>query len=620
MSFINTSNSNDISSCLSEKNLFNKKINKIKTHLSFYSYSYKNYETKNIFNKLNSIKLKGKEKYKNFPIFEKREKEFEKNKKIKINLSLKKFRSFHKNENTSISNDNFIAENIIKGDYTKLPLLLEKLYNNSNKFKNKRKVINYNKKIIYEKKFSNKSNEENPNGNNSLRVIFLNKFKINITKKELNKIHMNKTATDILNKKNIVLDGYNNFGKLSFIDKLNKFTVCKKSYDSKNEQLLQLSENNANKIDKVKNSIKTYERHKKIFNDVFFTKYYKYYRNLFLEKDNQNNKDIILCKYIYSLKAEIKLLENKIKKLKKEKNLYVKWMLLQIQIKEKILNVPQRYIKILNEEYKKNKNTNEETDIILKYINNIIYENPKEIINQLKKYENQNIKLVEKLNEINYNIYSLKKELMEEYNDNINNIFMQELNNKNKIKEKLIEQNELLNKQMLLLNQKNNSYELRNNNNKEYPYNKIKHSKLYEKLKQLRKNIIEKEKGKFNYKKKKSEEDKMIEMLRDIEINIDIYLKKQKIYLEKYKNRVEEEKVKLEEFKKNERIKLHQKNLHDKFLKLKNKIIKKSNKIYFLPRRRISIGNNNLKKEYHSYFINNKRKEKDIVIDDINNI
>jgi hypothetical protein len=130
--------------------------------------------------------------------------------------------------------------------------------------------------------------------------------------------------------------------------------------------------------------------------EYFFSKFNEYLKSLFLEKDMQNNKEIILCEHIYNLRSQIKVLENKIRKVKKEKSIYIRWMLLQIQIKEKILDLPHYYKNLLNNEYKKGKIKNEEK--IIKYKSNIIYKNPEEMIKQLKKYEDENINLINELN------------------------------------------------------------------------------------------------------------------------------------------------------------------------------------------------------------------------------
>ena len=66
MSFINSATLNELSCCLSEKNsINNQNFKKINSH----SYNLKRFPSKNVYNKLNSLKLNGKEKYKNFTIF-----------------------------------------------------------------------------------------------------------------------------------------------------------------------------------------------------------------------------------------------------------------------------------------------------------------------------------------------------------------------------------------------------------------------------------------------------------------------------------------------------------------------------------------------------------------------
>ena len=611
MSFINTSTFNELSSCLSEKTLLNNKIPNI------YSYNLNIYETKNIYNKLDTLKLRGKDKYKNFTIFEKREKEFDRNSKLRINQSLKKY-TLNKNQNTSSQNTIYITENIIKGDYTKLPLLLKKMkiYNSKNKF---HRINNYNNKIITEKtnvnsdkKSMNKSIEEideEKKENPKVRLLFLNKLKYNIEKEELDKKLINKTDSHLLLAKNMSLkrNRHSDKSRLTYIDKLHEFTISKKKFDFKNEQYLQLKENNANKMEEVNDTIKMMHKSQKILEDKFLIKYNDYYRSLIIKKDRENNKDVNLCKYIYSLKYEIKILENKIRKLKNEKNIYVRWMLLQIQIKEKLLNIPKNYSLYLNEDIKDNKDINE-SNKFLKYKKNIIYKNPQEITKQLERYENENINLIMEFNKINNDIHYLKDEFIKGDKDNLNNYFYNEIINKNKVRLKIIETNKILEKKIISLKQ--------NFNNK----NKIKHSKLYEYIKLLKKNIIGENNKKENCFETINEEYEMLESMREIEIAVDKCLKKKKIYLNKYKTEFEEEKEKLEQFKKKERIKLHQKYLHEKFVNLKEKIIKKSNKVYFLPNKKINWRNYKFHNECNSDIDNNKKKEKfiDYIINNIN--
>ena len=614
MSFINSSTNNELSSLLSEKTLLDSYYPNFENKRNLYSYNLKHFETKNIHNRLGSLKLRGKEKYKNFSIFEKRELELNKSSKFRLNLSLKRFSTINKNKNSLSQNPIYITENIIKGDYTKLPILLEKMTSNDSKhkiFKINNNILN--KKIMNKTNNinNNKSNEdisEEKKGNlNKVRVLFLNKLKYNIDREEIQKKIMSKTDSNLLIIKNVALNRHmrQDKTKYKYIDKLNQFIISKKNYEFKNEQYLQIKENINNKYEFVNDTIKTLNSSHKILEDKFLVKYNEYFRSILLDKENENNKDIMLCKYIYSLRTEIKILENKIRKLRNEKYIYERWMFLQIQIKEKLLNIPKNYILALRECNNNSKITNEETNRILKYKNNIIYKNADEIIRQLKKYENENINLILKLNENNYNNNLLKDDLEQEYLDSKDNYFIKELNNKKKIKSKLIEENKFLEKRIINIKKDLN---IISNNNKN-----INHSKLYQKIKLLKNNIFGTNIDMCYFS---IEEDEMLEMMKEIEITLDKCLKKKQLYSNKFKIKYEEEKVKLEQYKKKERIKLHQKLLHDKYIKLKEKIIQKANKVYFLPNKKINWRNQNLQKSLHSSIYNKKEiKENENNID-----
>ena len=144
-----------------------------------------------------------------------------------------------------------------------------------------------------------------------------------------------------------------------------------------------------------------------------------------------------------------------------------------------------------------------------------------------------------------------------------------------KIKKKLLNKNH---SNLSLSNIKNNSF------------NNIKHSKLYEKIKILKNNIIG-EKQKINHVNKKNEESEMVEMMLEIELAVHECLSKQKLYLQAYNDKFEEEKGKLEKYKIIEKIKAHQRDMHYKNIKLKEKINQKAQKIYILPKKKINWTN-----------------------------
>ena len=604
MSFINSATLNELSCCLSEKNSINnqnfKKIN-------LYSYNLKRFPSKNVYNKLNSLKLNGKEKYKNFTIFGRREIELRKNKKIHLNLSLKKLSSLNKNKTSSLLNPINITENMIKGDYTKLPILLEKIQSinsinkaitiNNNKNSKINNTNNSNEKIVFNKTLEELSGEKNEeNGKTGkVRQLFLTKLKNNLDKEELNKKLLRKTESHALIKKNIALNRHIYMDKscVNYISKLNEYIINKYNYDLKNEQYLQIKENNRNKMEFVNDKIKSMRNTHKFFEDIFLEKYNDFFRKIMIIKDKENNNDLMLCKKIYSLRNEIKVLENKIIKLKNEKNIYVRWMFLQIQIKQKMINIPKNY-KIIIKEGKNSKNN------MVNYLENIIYKDPDEINKQLKKYENENINLIKKYNKNKYKIDELKEELNNENKENINNYFKNEINKKNIIKQKLLEQYNHLEEKIQKIK---NIYNITNEINNKNDIKNIIHSKLYKKIKLIKINIVGEnpdDEDYYFYYEKPLEEDEMVEMMRKIEIAVGECLKKKKLYIEKYKIKYEKEKEKLEQNKKKERIRLHQKYLKDRFIKLKEKIIQKTNKIYILPTKKINWQNPYLYKEFHS--------------------
>ena len=586
-----------IKSCLSENDLFDYKTVRPNKFINLFSFSIKKNESKNIFNNIYNLKQKRKEKRINFSEFEKREMSLDKNARLRLNLSLKKCLSSIKYKKNIMHNSLNLRQNIIKGYCSKLPLLLE------NSFSSKTK-----------EKFSSNINKEEIS-NQNVRTLFLNRLKFNKKNKQLKKHIMNETDGYLFNKKDFSLNRYKNSDCSSFeyIDKLHEYLIFKNNIGLKRGLLLQTNDFNSNKIQKVDDQIKSLNDNNRM-EEYFLSKFNEYIKKLFFEKDMQNNKDIILCEHIYNLRSQIKMLENKKRKLIKEKNIYIRWMILQIQIKEKILNLPHYYKNLLNDEYKKGKIKNEE--IILKYKNNIIYKNPEEMIEQLKKYEDENINLINELDKIKSDIFALKNELEIENKNLLNNIYIEKIINKSKIKQKLMEKYNTLKNKMVILNKNNSNLSL---NNIQYnSFNNIKHSKLYEKIKSLKNNIIG-EKQKANHTNLKTEESEMVEMMLEIELAVNECLSKQKLYLKAYNDKFEEEKGKLEKYKRIEKVKAHQKDMFYKNIKLKEKINQKTQKTYILPKKKINwinfkkISNNNS-------LVNEQNEQKEDLYDYIKNI
>ena len=107
--------------------------------------------------------------------------------------------------------------------------------------------------------------------------------------------------------------------------------------------------------------------------------------SLYKEKERQDKKDIILCTKIYELRNHINILDKRLKKLLNIKNTYIKWILFQIQVKDKLLKLPDKYQEYLNI------NNNKKLPIeFATYLKNAIFETPQELINKIQFYENKN--------------------------------------------------------------------------------------------------------------------------------------------------------------------------------------------------------------------------------------
>ena len=252
-----------IKSCLSENDLFDYKAVKPNKFLNLFSLRVKKHETKNLFNNIYNLKLKGKEKYQNFSVFAKREISLDKNGRLRLNLSLKKFPSSIKYKKNIMHNSLYLSPNIIKGDCSKLPLLLENSFRSKNK---NEKTKSKKKKSIKEKYSPNINKEEITNRN--VRTLFLNKLKFSKKDKELKKHIMNETDGYLFNKQNFSYSRYRNSdsSSIEYIDKLHEYLVFKNNIGLKRELLLQTNDFNSNKIEKVDDQIKSLNDNRKIMN------------------------------------------------------------------------------------------------------------------------------------------------------------------------------------------------------------------------------------------------------------------------------------------------------------------------------------------------------------------
>ena len=369
---------------------------------------------------------------------------------------------------------------------------------------------------------------------------------------------------------------------LTYIDRFHSFLTEKKMHEIKKERLLEIEELTQNKLKLVKEQINSMHKSQRLLDNSFKIKYQEYLLSLYKDKESQKKKDIILTDKIYELRKDVLILEKKVKKLLIEKNAYIKWMLLQIQVKNKLLNIPKEY-----QEYLKMQNTINLPQNLKKYMENIIFPSPQDLIKKIENYENQNIKYLEIYQKINNEIYTLKNEFDKEVKifDRLSQ--ENEINNLIEIKLKLKYKNQLL------ISQKNLIIKEKNENifNKKSFKKKI-FSKLYEKIKLMKNNIV----GQEIEEEYENQGKEILKMLKKIEIEIDIQKKKHEFYYLNSKEKLKIAKEKIEKEKRIEKMEKNRKMVIDKQIETRENIIKKVKKQFLFPKKKINWINFNIKK------------------------
>lgn len=595
MSTFSTTVNNNINPYLKydQKSLIKKTLKSSQTESNCIS-NFQNLQVKNIYNNLDYSNVKGLKKFNNFHIFSIREKRLAK-KKMKLNLRMKKNLSVNRKHNHALNSQSsiYLTQNLSEGNFSILPKILEKLEitnikkskRNINNVRNTFRNINDFKESISEK-------EQDP----PIKIMFLNRLKNNIERKNETEKKMNSANNYLFDKK---LNDLNLYKKpenyyITYIEKLNEFLKKKKVHDLRRERLLQYEELAKNKIEVVKEQINSMHSSQRLLENKFLIKYQEYLASLYKEKDKQDNKDIILCTIIYGLRRDIKELDKKVKKLLFEKNTYIKWLLLQIQVKNKLLKLPKEY-----QPYLKLDNTKNLPKELQIYIKNIIFPNPEDLINRIDYYENRNIKSLEIYHRITNETYPLKDELEKVMFalSRISNI--DEINKLNEIKLKLKSKNQILINQINYLKKEGNIFPTKN-------LQKRIHSKLYEKIKLMRNNII--------YRKIKEEENinenvEILKMLKELEIEIDLLKNKHQFYLLKYSDKLKIAIEKREKEKRIEKIRKNKKIVEERQIQLKKSIIEKANKQFILPNMKINWTVYNIKKVQKKIINENNHKE-----------
>ena len=248
-----------------------------------------------------------------------------------------------------------------------------------------------------------------------------------------------------------------------------------------------------------------------------------------------------------------------------EKNVYIKWMIFQVQINEKLLKIPNEYKEFLKiENYKKL------PDKLLKYRKEIIYPSPEELIDKITSYENHNIKLMETLNQITKSLFPLKNKLQNIILANQKNRNIKEFNELLLLKEQEKTKNEILIERKIDLEK----------NLKIIPIKSSKNEKLYQKIKFIYNNIKGKE---IQNQQIMSIEEEMLNMLTLIEITYDKENEKMRYYNKYNKDKLKLVKIKIIKDKIKEKMMKNKDNLYEKKVELNKRIYEKSSKAILLP-------------------------------------
>lgn len=462
----------------------------------------------------------------------------------------------------------------------------------------KRKEISYNSFEINRTKTNKKINIRNiisENNNNSILEKLKNYEKIN----KSNKISKPKNLK--------YMERYEYVERQRDISKIkNKCDIGKEEIN----KIKRLYKNENNILNEIKSKLKKSIDHiKNIYDDN--TKSSSSFIFTIAIKESKRNDKLLL--YKKEFKNEIKELEKKINKLKKEKNIIINWIYLFIKIKENRVNLPKYYCDIFEENISFNL-------LRKKYNNKIISKEEYDKINSYKKnlVFNEINEFSIKINSLNKKILIILKENYDKLNDKKNKYEKLELEQikkiiKNNEKEKNLikELNELKYKNKLL----KETYRDKSNN-----YNKYKKEKengklflyivkLFKEFQKLNFSNIE-----ININFLKREEKIILDILECFENNLIYLLVEKKQY---YSNE------KMREIYKKEENKIMKEREYMNFLK-QNKMIKKLleikikkfelklNKKTYLLNKKINY-NNHLKTRNNLNKVNkyNKKEEED---------
>lgn len=147
-----------------------------------------------------------------------------------------------------------------------------------------------------------------------------------------------------------------------FIKKLKEEKIYLHTSKAKTERLHRLEEAYQSQIEFYKDSIKSFKMSKKLLENDFINRIGDYAKFISTAREREKIKEASLRQQIMDYRQEIEQIKSKINKIEIEKKNIIKWIFLQIQMKEKKLFLPDYYKQIITN----NNNKHSSRKIVIK--------------------------------------------------------------------------------------------------------------------------------------------------------------------------------------------------------------------------------------------------------------
>ncbi len=346
------------------------------------------------------------------------------------------------------------------------------LNNKTNENEDIKKYPNVNTLLLIQSS-RNQDNKNNPDYKNGLKLnieSYLNKAKTNYKNyahTSRNKPILNKNTEEFANYiSDIKISRYkSSFSVKDYLNKIQQEKIYIHTSEAKTERLKRLQEASQSQNEFYQDSIKSLIISKKLLESNFANKVSDYAKFISTKREREKIKQSLLRQEILDYRKDIDQIKAKINKIEIDKKNIIKWIFLQIQMKEKKLILPQYYKFIianaptnkssirlilrsdakmdsssfkdkrklirkptirnkeiitiknikqkdfLNGNYEKRSIKPEEYKRILNYKNNLIYKTPEEFEDRLTGLEKGNLALLQYKDILNGQLFRFKREL-----------------------------------------------------------------------------------------------------------------------------------------------------------------------------------------------------------------